>query len=104
MKMNLRFFPAFLLLPLSLFCLIYLAENESRVSAQSVEKISFAKREEDFRANNIGVAQLEQFDYKQAADSFRRALSIEPKLKIAQINLAIALFNLPDYESATKEA
>jgi len=60
--------------------------------------------EDAYRANNIGVALLEQFKYKEAADSFRRALQLNPKLALARINLAIALFNVPDFPGAQKEA
>lgn len=60
-------------------------------------------REDAYRANNIGVALLEQFKYKEAADSFRRALQLEPGLTLARINLGIALFNLPDLPGAQKE-
>ena len=38
--------------------------------------------EDAYRANNIGVALLEQFKYKEAADEFRRALKIEPSLAL----------------------
>ncbi|HKY28629.1 MAG TPA: FG-GAP-like repeat-containing protein [Pyrinomonadaceae bacterium] len=60
-------------------------------------------REEAYRANNIGVALLEQFKHKEAADTFRRALQLEPTLTLARINLGIALFNLPDLPGAQKE-
>ena len=60
-------------------------------------------REEAYRVNNIGVALLEQFKPKDAADSFRRALQLEPGLAIARINLGIALFNMPDLPAAQKE-
>jgi tetratricopeptide (TPR) repeat protein len=63
-----------------------------------------ASREDAYRANNIGVALLEQYKYKEAADSFRRALAIDAKLAIARINLAIALYNVPDMQSAAVEA
>lgn len=63
-----------------------------------------ASREDAYRANNIGVALLEQFKYKEGADSFRRALQLDPKLSLARINLAIALYNLPDAEGAQREA
>ena len=60
-------------------------------------------REEAYRANNIGVALLEQFKHKEAADAFKRALQLEPGLALARINLGIALFNLPDLPAAQKE-
>src|SRR5688500_6475429 len=52
----------------------------------------FSKREEAYRANNRGVARLEQFEPGQAAPEFRKALSICSDTKPAQVNLAIALF------------
>ena len=60
-------------------------------------------REEAYRANNLGVALLEQFKHKEAADSFRRALQLDPSLVVARINLGIALFNIPDLPAAQKE-
>src|SRR6185503_11094503 len=60
-------------------------------------------REDAYRANNLGVALLEQFKYKEAADAFRRALQLEPGLVVAHINLGIALFNIPDLPAAQKE-
>ncbi|MDQ3665693.1 MAG: FG-GAP-like repeat-containing protein [Acidobacteriota bacterium] len=62
-----------------------------------------AVREDAYRANNLGVALLEQFKYKEAADSFKRALQLEPKLALARINLGIALFNVPDLPAAQRE-
>src|SRR4029078_3642298 len=60
-------------------------------------------REDAYRANNIGVAVLEQFKAKEAADSFRRALQLDPGLALARINLGIALFNMPDAPDRQKE-
>jgi len=62
-----------------------------------------ASKEDAFRANNLGVALLEQFKNKDAADEFRRALKLEPSLVLARINLGIALYNLPDLDAATRE-
>jgi len=60
-------------------------------------------REDAYRANNIGVALLEQFKYKEAAEEFRQALKAEPTLTLARINLGIALYNLPDLGGALRE-
>ena len=60
-------------------------------------------REDAYRANNIGVALLEQFKHKEGADAFRRALQLDPGLVTARINLGIALFNVPDLPAAQKE-
>jgi hypothetical protein len=61
-------------------------------------------REEAYRANNLGVALLEQFKPKDAAEQFRRALRLDPKLSLPRINLAVALFNVPDVDAARTEA
>jgi tetratricopeptide (TPR) repeat protein len=63
-----------------------------------------AGREEAYRANNLGVALLEQYKYKEGAESFTHALQLDPKLAIARINLSIALFNVPDAAGAQREA
>jgi tetratricopeptide (TPR) repeat protein len=61
-------------------------------------------REDAYRANNLGVALLEQFKPKEAAEQFRRALRLDPSLSLPRINLAIALFNVPDVDAAREEA
>jgi TonB family protein len=63
-----------------------------------------ASREDAYRANNIGVALLEQFKHKEGAESFKNALKIDPKLNLARVNLSIALFNVPDLPAAQREA
>lgn len=63
-----------------------------------------AAREEAYRANNLGVALLEQYKYKEGAEAFGRALQLDPKLALARINLSIALFNVPDLRGAQREA
>ncbi len=63
-----------------------------------------ATREEAYRENNLGVAQLEQFQHAEAAASFRKALALAPDLAVAKLNLAIALFNVPDLEAAAPAA
>jgi hypothetical protein len=57
-----------------------------------------------YRANNLGVARLEQFDYEGAATSFRGALQIAPALHIARLNLAIALLYAGRPADAAPEA
>jgi tetratricopeptide (TPR) repeat protein len=61
-------------------------------------------REDAYRANNLGVALLEQYKYKEGAEAFTRALQLDPKLTIARINLSIALYNVPDLAGAQREA
>jgi Tfp pilus assembly protein PilF len=68
------------------------------------QALTQASREDAYRANNLGVALLEQFKHKEGADAFRRALQLDPKLALAKINLCIALFNLPDLPAAQREA
>lgn len=59
--------------------------------------------EEAYRQNNLGVARLEQYDYRAAVDAFRRALEIAPSLTIARLNLSIALLYDGELESAARE-
>src|SRR5687768_17032578 len=63
-----------------------------------------SSREEAHRANNVGVALLEQVQFGEAAVAFRKALALDPALDPAQVNLAIALFNAPDLPAAEREA
>ena len=63
-----------------------------------------ASAEEAWRSNNVGVAYLEQFKPDEAARNFRRALELDPSLSLARINLAIALFYVPDLPEALKAA
>jgi len=91
-----RFKSGLLLLALSISVLTVPAYRQTEQSKANT-------REEAYRANNIGVALLEQFKHKEAADAFRRALQLEPGLALARINLGIALFNVPDLPAAQKE-
>src|SRR5688500_8658541 len=82
-------------------CFSY-SEFWNSVTASS--NITFLQREDAYRENNIGVAYLEQFEPAKAVEAFRRALKIDPELKIAQTNLAIALFNAQEIEAARAQA
>lgn len=65
---------------------------------------AFAQRERAYRANNIGVAHLEQFDYPGANRFFREALGLAPGLAIARLNLAIAQLYAGESAAALPEA
>ncbi len=62
------------------------------------------EQERVHRANNLGVALLEQYDYESAAESFRAALLLDESHGPARLNLALALFLSQDLESAEQEA
>jgi tetratricopeptide (TPR) repeat protein len=76
-----------------------LPEQGGRANAKSV-----AVREAAYRANNLGVARLEQFDFPAAVQSFRRALELHSDLAIARLNLAIAHFYAGELGPARREA
>ena len=78
--------------------------RESLAGRQTQTGPAPASREDAYRANNIGVALLEQFKHKEGAEAFKNALKIDPKLNLAHINLSIALFNVPDLAAAQREA
>lgn len=82
----------------------YSTANSSTHADAVREQSSLDKREAAYRANNLGVALLEQYKGKEASESFARALEIEPDLLIARINLSIALYYLPDIDRAHREA
>jgi Tfp pilus assembly protein PilF len=66
--------------------------------------VDIEAREQAYRANNLGVAQLEQFNYEQAAARFREALQADASLAIAQVNLSLALLYAQDLAGAAREA
>jgi tetratricopeptide (TPR) repeat protein len=49
---------------------------------------------------NVGLAFSRQQHYQEAADCYRKALSIEPKLRAFQLNLGLAEFKLGDFKAA----
>jgi tetratricopeptide (TPR) repeat protein len=93
-----------LFLCLALFGVVATLSFKSNSSSANSQTQPAPSKEDAYRLNNIGVALLEQFKYKEAVDAFRQALKVEPKLRLVQINLSIALFNLPDLPAAAREA
>jgi hypothetical protein len=63
-----------------------------------------AARELAYRANNRGVAELERFNYAEAADAFRQALQLDDSLAMAHVNLSLALLYSADETGAAREA
>ena len=61
-------------------------------------------RERAYRANNVGVALLEQLKYPEAATAFREALTIDPTLAMGHLNLSLALMYEQDLDGAAREA
>ena len=61
-------------------------------------------RERAWRANNLGVAYLEQFNHAKAAEQFEAALTIDATFTSARVNLALARLYEPDLPAALKAA
>jgi lipoprotein NlpI len=76
----------------------------ARPAPDSAAAPSGASIEAAYRANNVGVALLEQFRQDDAVASFRKALELAPGLALARANLAIALLNVPKLDEARDEA
>lgn len=101
--MNIRSFIVWIFV-FSLFIAGLIPSSRSLARQQTTSSPPPASREDAYRANNLGVALLEQFKHKEGAEAFRNALKIDPKLNLAQINLSIALFNVPDLPAALRQA
>ena len=57
-----------------------------------------------YRENNLGVALLEQYNHKEAAEAFARARQAAPDFELAEVNHALALFYIPDLGAAKQAA
>jgi cytochrome c-type biogenesis protein CcmH/NrfG len=75
-----------------------------RTTTDSPPSVSREVRERGYRANNVGVALLEQLKYPEAAAAFGNALTIDPTLGLARLNLALALLYQQDLDGAVREA
>jgi Flp pilus assembly protein TadD len=60
--------------------------------------------EDAARANNLGVARLEQYDYAAAVNEFQRAIGLAGDFALPRVNLAIALFYQGNHADAEREA
>lgn len=58
------------------------------------------RNEEILRHNNLGVALMEQQNFKEAADEFQKILQLNAQFVPAYVNLGIAAFNLQNYDEA----
>jgi len=88
-------------------CVIFgalLLTRPAPFAEQASSQPEASARERAYRANNVGVAHLEQFDYPGAERSFREALTLEPDLALARLNLAIALYYAGRPADAVPEA
>ncbi len=105
-RRSISFLLALILFPgIALILILHIPARSTSAPAKENDSASqFAKREEAYRANNLGVALLERYKPKEAAESFTRALQIRPDLLLARINLSIALYYLPDADGARREA
>ncbi len=56
-----------------------------------------------FRYNNRGMAYLEQYEFRPAADEFEKALQIKLDFIPALVNSGIANYYLTDYQKATEQ-
>jgi tetratricopeptide (TPR) repeat protein len=103
---NRRQIISILLIAIVIFALALpvLPQGANQQATQSLSPAAANKREDAYRANNLGVALLEQFNPKAAVEKFRRALELDPQLSIARVNLSIALYYMPDVDEALREA
>ncbi len=60
--------------------------------AQTSVSSAAQQREAAYRANNRGVALMEQGSYADAVRAFREALRADPRQRLARINLPLALY------------
>ena len=79
---------------------VYALVTATLVAATAAQTRPSGGSEAAWRANNIGVAYLEQYNFPSASASFRDALRADPNLAIARLNLGIALLYGGDAKQA----
>src|SRR5258705_10118217 len=80
------------------------ADGRNPPPPQSRQVQAARQREAAYRANNRGVAQMEQDAYADAARAFREALTTDAGLRLARVNLAIALYHAGQLPEALQAA
>ena len=97
--------PSTILLAVTFASFIVHSQNAGAPLASAPQSsVTPVMREDAYRQNNLGVALLEQYNHKDAAEAFRRALKIDPNLKVASTNLPVALYNVPETDEALRAA
>lgn len=86
------------------FVLAWLCSADAVRVGQAQVQAQADRREAAYRANNRGVALLEQFAYEPAVQAFQEALKLDPALRLARVNLPIALFYAGKIDDAAREA
>jgi tetratricopeptide (TPR) repeat protein len=61
-------------------------------------------QEDAYRQTNLGIAYLERYDYRAAAEAFRQALKIDSALTIATLDLALAQLYAGNLDEAAVNA
>ncbi len=87
----------------SLICLtgtVYLWTRRSSEAAQSDPAPSRSPQEELVYRNNIGIALLEQFSFREALSEFAQCFKTDPKFVPALVNSALAHFYLQEFAQA----
>jgi Tfp pilus assembly protein PilF len=87
---------------LALICA--LCACRSQPPAQSDQTSAAQRREAAYRANNRGVALMEDGSYADAARAFREAVMTDDDVRLARINLPIALYHAGQLDEARTAA
>lgn len=91
------------ILYLGFFITILAGTAIMRLVPAGAQSDNASKREQLYRLNNLGVAQMEQYKHEDAVREFRQALSVDPDFAPARINLAMAFYYLNDAKTAVDE-